>query len=163
MRYPKQPYEEWESNQPWYKSLIRARQRCNNKNNPAWKWYGGKGIKVLITFKEMKAIWIRDNGHKLENPSLDRIDSHGNYTVENCRFIEMIENSSKPCQERTKKVKKILPKGKFEIFNSIKEANESLGIFNRKSGGLSNHLNGKRSIYRGFKWEYCEVQDGKET
>lgn len=78
---------------PWVKHYMKAKERCGNKNNHAYDRYGGKGVKCLIKIKEVKYLWFRDKAWELEQPSIDRRDSEGNYTIENCRFIEKSENT----------------------------------------------------------------------
>jgi hypothetical protein len=68
------------------------RQRCSNPRMIQYKRYGGRGIRAHIKFDEIISLWKRDNADSLKQPSLDRIDNDGNYTVENCRFIEFREN-----------------------------------------------------------------------
>lgn len=74
------------------KKLTKMKQRCTNKKEVAYKSYGARGIKVLITHSELKSLWIRDNADKMKRPSIDRIDPDGHYSVNNCRFIECEEN-----------------------------------------------------------------------
>ena len=93
--------EEWRKKNPWHTSVWGSKQRCNNKNNPKYKYYGEKGIKFLITFQEVKMLWERDNAKEMGKPSLDRINSEGNYEVNNCRFIELAVNSSRHNKELT--------------------------------------------------------------
>jgi hypothetical protein len=69
------------------------RQRCLNKNSGAWKWYGGKGVKALLTKQDLMDLWIRDKADTMLRPSIDRIDSNGNYEIGNCRFLELRENA----------------------------------------------------------------------
>lgn len=79
---------------PWRKTLERIKQRCNNPKNDSYKNYGGRGIKCLITEEEVKELWFRDKASEMKKPSIDRIDNDGDYTFDNCRFIEMSENTS---------------------------------------------------------------------
>ena len=78
---------------PWKKVLSDIKQRCNNSNNQAYKNYGGRGIKCLITEKELIKLWYRDKASSLKKPTIDRKENDGNYTYKNCRFIEHTKNS----------------------------------------------------------------------
>lgn len=86
---------------------FSARQRCNNKNCKAYKNYGGRGIKCLMTKEDFRMLWDRDKADKLEKPSIDRINVDGDYTVKNCRFIELRENAG----VRRKNINKFCPSG----------------------------------------------------
>ncbi|MBX4189796.1 hypothetical protein KW791_00640 [Candidatus Parcubacteria bacterium] len=77
----------------WEKILKGIQGRCHVKSNTAYRWYGAKGIKCFLTKEQIKDLWFRDNADKLENPSIDRIDSSGHYEFNNCRFIDRWENS----------------------------------------------------------------------
>lgn len=85
----------WRKDNPWYTSLEKARQRCTNKNHAKYPSYGGLGIRCMLTVKEARLLWVRDGGRLLTRPSIDRIDSRGHYSMKNCRFIELRENSSR--------------------------------------------------------------------
>jgi uncharacterized CHY-type Zn-finger protein len=78
-------------------NYIRVRwnainNRCYNKSHNKYKYYGGKGINNWLTISDLKFLWIRDNASSLMRPSIDRVDSKGDYTLANCRFIELSEN-----------------------------------------------------------------------
>src|SRR3990167_6551535 len=77
---------------PYLKTLCNIRHRCNNQNDSKYRYYGGKGIRTLLTMEDLRMLWERDNASKMEQPSIDRVDSNGHYTLENCRFIEMKAN-----------------------------------------------------------------------
>ena len=66
--------------------------RCNYKSHSRYCYYGARGIKCLITKEELKQLWFRDEAYNLNKPSIDRKNPDGNYTLKNCRYIEMSRN-----------------------------------------------------------------------
>ena len=78
--------------EPWIRKFWSTKQRCIDPNCTSYKRYGGRGIKFLLTKKELKILWLRDNAFSMKQPSIDRINNEGNYEFKNCRFIEMNEN-----------------------------------------------------------------------
>lgn len=137
----------------WKSSYYQAKSRCININNPKYPRYSGRGIKFLMTMENFEFLWFIDNAYLMKCPSIDRKDNDGNYILENCEFIEMAKNAQKSSKNRI--IKQILKDGSFKEFNSIREASLSLGVTSPKSGGLVNHLKGRKKTYHGFKWEYA--------
>lgn len=90
-------------NTPWAKNLFSVQARCNDESHWAYKYYGGRGIKCLLNMKDIKYIWYRDKAHLLSRPSIDRINNDGNYTVRNCRFIELAENIRRSNKENPRR------------------------------------------------------------
>lgn len=74
---------------PWAKTMQRVRHRCHPKRG-----YGKRGIKCLLTMAQVKFLWFRDNAFLLKRPSIDRKNG-GNYTLRNCRFIELRANQKR--------------------------------------------------------------------
>lgn len=68
----------------WRKMIYR----CKSKSYHEYEYYGGRGIKVceewennFLTFYN----WAINNGYK-DNLSIDRINTNGNYTPDNCKW-----------------------------------------------------------------------------
>ncbi len=85
----------YRKNNPWMKHYAKARWEGTLKdgNGTRYEYYGGRGIKFILSIPEIKQLWLRDNADTLSQPSIDRIDNKGNYEFSNCRFIEKSENS----------------------------------------------------------------------
>ena len=94
--------KQYRKENPWFRHGNSAKQRCTNKNDPSYCWYGARGIKYLLTSDDLKRIWNRDKAHLLKQPSIDRINSDGNYEPNNVRFIELGLNSHRANVKRWK-------------------------------------------------------------
>jgi len=84
-KYKKEYYKLY----PWKKTYKRVTNRCRyDKNHPYYK----KGIKCLITIKEIEILWFRDKAYLMKKASIDRIKRNEHYKFRNCRFIEIKKN-----------------------------------------------------------------------
>lgn len=77
------------------KIFAGMKQRCYNKNERSYKWYGAKGIKVCnewLDNPELFEKWAIENGYK-DNLTIDRIDENKDYEPSNCRWKTLEQNA----------------------------------------------------------------------
>jgi hypothetical protein len=144
--------KEYRIKYPWKFVLYNIWQRCENPKSTSYPTYGAREIKILISEKEIKELWFRDKAYEMKKPSIDRIDNNGNYTFENCRFIEQSLNSSK---DKFKPVLQFDLKGNFiKEWSSQKDASHQLKV---AQGNISSVLNNSRFSAGGFSWKFKEI------
>jgi hypothetical protein len=89
---PRRPdYEHGHYGSPTYLSWANMIQRCTNPKQKAYKYYGGRGIKVCKRWRDFRH-FLADMGVRPEGMSLDRWpNKNGNYKPGNCRWATQTE------------------------------------------------------------------------
>jgi hypothetical protein len=73
-------------NHDLYSTWKNMRQRCYNKNNKDYIYYGGRGIRVCKRWLYSFDNFVEDLGPRPEGYTLDRIDNNMWYTEDNCKW-----------------------------------------------------------------------------
>lgn len=133
---------------PWAKHYARVQTRCSFS-----KYYLTHGIKLLMKTSDFKELWFRDKAWLLAKPSIDRIDSHGNYELKNCRFIEYKDNVLAGSMQQRKPVVKYNRQGEIVgKYESIRKAANDTGSCR---DGIIACCKGEKTSYYGFGWRFA--------
>lgn len=84
------------SNTRLYGIWLAMRRRCHLVTDSAYREYGARGIVVCdewnSSFEAFKS-WSMSHGYA-DNLSIDRIDNNGNYTPDNCRWVDCVAQAN---------------------------------------------------------------------
>jgi hypothetical protein len=87
---------------PEYTNWRQMMQRCYDHNSPNYPYYGQVGIKVCPRWMKFENFFADMGERPSREHTVDRIDTNGDYTPENCRWATQVQ------QQRNKNSNRIL-------------------------------------------------------
>lgn len=101
-------------NRVLYKRWHVTKQKCENPNHPAYKYYGGRGIKVCDRWQNyenfetdlLDSFLEHTEQYGIKDTQLERVNNDGNYEPLNCIWVTSKEQAN---NKRKKVCKYYLP------------------------------------------------------
>lgn len=107
-----------EAAQKAYRIYIQQVGRCSNKNNPSFKTYGARGVRVQYTARQFIGWYLKElSAFKGTTPAVGRIDHSKDYSFDNIEMVEMSNNA----KERTDRLGPVTDRRPVLIFNNSGE------------------------------------------
>lgn len=151
-----------------YSIWSKMRSRCNRKKDPAFRFYGAKGIKVceewendFLSFKE----WAEFNGYT-DKLTIDRIDSKKGYSPDNCRWLTPSENSARVKFSRDSEAfRNAIEKGLNNWFTEYSDqagVSKRVELINKIISELPNLGTGQLElVYTHIEWIKAQAESNK--
>lgn len=146
----------------WTNMNLRAGKYRHLGNKHKNKVY--ENIKVSMTQPEFKN-WCLDNKElilSLNKPSLDRIDSNKDYSLDNIQVISLIENIKKkkfgcayingPKENTIRGIRKTKSGKKWSARITVDKKENHIGTYNSKEEALVAFYNKYYDIYGKYPW-----------
>ena len=115
---------------PIYRLFNGIKARCYSPSASNYAYYGGRGIAMCqewladpLSFVE----WATSNGWR-QGLDIDRIDTNGDYTPTNCRFLTHRENSQRTRRISTTPGQVLLVRAALDSGATVADAAKQAGV-----------------------------------
>ena len=142
-------------NKTFYNRWQAMRTRTNNPNYPHYKDYGGRGInsddfKYFIDFYDAMYDSFIEKSREIgeANTSLERLDVNGNYTKDNCIWIDKHDQPKN--QRKTLRYIVTFPDGHEEYHDNVPSFAQEHGL---DTQSIYDCIHGKFKQHRGYTFK----------
>lgn len=153
---------------PLYSKWSNMIQRCENKNNPNYPYYGGRGITVcdewhdFSTFREDLINLGFDHDAPLSEQTMDRVDNNKPYAPWNIRLVGAAVQSANRREYHPRGPRKAIEAVRDDgsvvrQFKSVTEASKWCGC-SYPAGNISAAAKGKAKQAFGYGWRYVDAE-----
>jgi hypothetical protein len=134
---------------PLYRVWVSMHDRCFNPNSGQWHNYGSRGIEICAEWStyEPFGAWARANGYRADL-SIERKDTNGNYTPDNCTWIPMSEQAAGRRSSRP------VLRGDGVRYRTVTAAARAV---NGSRNGMQKAC-ARAGVYRGFTWRFDDAR-----
>ncbi len=137
---------------PTYNSWRGMKKRSLNPNNPNYRYYGGRGIKVCKRWMDFEN-FLADLGERPEGKTLDRIDNNKGYEPGNCRWATPKQQIQNRREVKDHKAQYFFiamnEQGTMIASSNQREFARQYGLDDRNINAC---LNGKRKSHKGWSF-----------
>lgn len=125
-----QKRREGQTEHPLYNTYHGMRKRCLQKTDKDYHRYGGRGIKICERWSGVDGFFnfIEDMGERPDGYTLDRRDTNGDYTPENCRWADVYTQSGNKRNSKNTGISYVNKTGKYRVRISVDNKTYTLGL-----------------------------------
>ena len=116
---------------PLYSVYGGMKKRCLSKTDKDYHRYGGRGITICERWLGVNGFFnfVDDMGERIDNMTLDRKDTNGNYSPENCRWADAHTQSGNKVNSENTGVTYVKKSNRFRVRISVNNKTYGLGSY----------------------------------
>lgn len=148
------------SNHRLYKTWWGIKERCYSPSSSNYSKYGAKGIRMCKEWEHFQTFydWAMTNNYS-DELTIDRLDSKGDYTPKNCRWITLAENVARANAEKPKRKSKFIyygvsPQGVAYNFANASQFAEEQGL---DGNSIRRAARGERKTYKDWTFGFTDI------
>lgn len=142
----------WQTEHPLYSLYHGMKGRCLRPNDKDYPRYGGRGICICERWLGTDGFFnfIEDMGKRPENTTLDRKDTDGDYSPDNCRWADVHTQNGNKRNSNNTGVTYVKKSNRFRVRISVSGETYGLGSYKTMEEALEARRLGEIK-YLGFE------------